>query len=648
MPDWFYRTLSRPVLFRLPAQSSRALALGFMGGLAGLPFGVGARVIDFLGHMQPDARLAKSLGGTTLSSPVGLGPRLDPAGRALRAWARFGFGFVEVGPISPDGLESDVRMERRVDEQALWMADPGEGVGLRALHTRLQELRRARSNVPVLVRLGVRKSLPPAEAASFLSPMLEALRGDTGFFTLELPAALRHWSAADWSVFWRAVGTTIEPSRVLLVLPTDSEVETGTAVSALVDAGGGGVLVDASLATGGGRVFGMPAKSGALLLVRRLRETAGAALPIIASGGIHQPADAREYLDAGATFIQIDTGLIYSGPGLCKRINEALIWQELRGASAAALFPVLRPAECSWFWTALLGVAMLIGSALALVIASSRVVLPYDEAFCGWTRPQMQQFNPRLLSFLSHDRVTLAGTMVSIGLLYLTLSWKGVRHGLHWARAAVLTSAGAGFFSFFLFLGFGYFDPFHGFVTAILFQLFAMGVHAKESPCVEMDPPDWTETRAWRLGQWGQLLLVLHSVGLLGAGMVIAGVGVGDVFVAEDLAYLQASLDGLRSANSRLIPLVAHDRATLGGMLLAVGLVYLLASLWGLRRGAAWVWQAFLWSGLAAYAAAIGVHYAVGYVDVRHLLPAFTGLGLLLCGLGFSRSWCYVREGSSN
>ena len=330
--------------------------------------------------------------------------------------------------------------------------------------------------------------------------------------------------------------------------------------------------------------------------------------------------------------------------GLCKRINEALLWQSVQQDLGAAPTPPLRSAECSWFWTALLGVAMLLGSALALIIASSRVVLPYDEAFCGWTRPQMQQFNPRLLSFLSHDRVTLAGTMVSIGVLYLTLSWNGARRGLHWARVAVLVSAGAGFFSFFLFLGFGYFDPFHGFVTAILFQLFAMGVHAQELPRLRIDPPDWTETRAWRLAQWGQLLLVLHSVGLLGAGLIITSVGVRDVFVAEDLGYLQMSLDSLRAANPRLVPLVAHDRATLGGMLVASGLVYLLASLWGLRRGAAWLWQALLWSGLAAYAAAIGVHYAVGYIDVRHLLPAFAGLGLLLCGLVCSFAWCHQRE----
>lgn len=312
---------------------------------------------------------------------------------------------------------------------------------------------------------------------------------------------------------------------------------------------------------------------------------------------------------------------------------------------ASAREPIEQPraAKYSWFWTALLGVAMLLGGLLALIIASHRVVLPYDEAFCGWSRQQMQQFNPRLLSFLSHDRVTLAGTMICLGVLYVAYSWSGSRRGLHWARLSVLASAGAGFFSFFLFLGFGYFDPFHAFVTAVLFQLFALGVHADDVPAPFIEAPDWTESASWRRAQWGQLLLVLHHVGLLLAGIIIAGVGVRDVLVAEDLEFIGTTPELLRRANSQLIPLIAHDRATLGGMLVASGLAFLLATLWGLRRGTRWLWHALFWGGLTAYVAAIGVHFKVGYVDFRHLLPAFAGLGLFLGGLALLFSWTHQR-----
>src|SRR5690349_353343 len=63
MPDWFYRTVSRPLLFRLPAETARDLALGMMGKLARLPFG--PAVIDLLGHMCPDVHLRRALLGIT-------------------------------------------------------------------------------------------------------------------------------------------------------------------------------------------------------------------------------------------------------------------------------------------------------------------------------------------------------------------------------------------------------------------------------------------------------------------------------------------------------------------------------------------------------------------------------------------------------
>ena len=86
------------------------------------------------------------------------------------------------------------------------------------------------------------------------------------------------------------------------------------------------------------------------------------------------------------------------------------------------------------------------------------------------------------------------------------------------------------------------------------------------------------------------------------------------------------------------MPLVAHDRATLGGMLLASGWVFLLPALWGFRRGSAWLWWTLLIAGLAAYAAALGVHYAVGYNSLMHLLPAFAGW------LSFCWVWsCRIR-----
>jgi hypothetical protein len=106
---------------------------------------------------------------------------------------------------------------------------------------------------------------------------------------------------------------------------------------------------------------------------------------------------------------------------------------------------------------------------------------------------------------------------------------------------------------------------------------------------------------------------------------------------------METTAEALAAANPRLLPLVAHDRATFGGMLLACGLAVLLSSLWGYRQGARWLWWTLLAAGSAGYAAAIGVHLAVGYTNAWHLAPAFAGGAVFLLGLGLS--YPYLCQG---
>ena len=130
---------------------------------------------------------------------------------------------------------------------------------------------------------------------------------------------------------------------------------------------------------------------------------------------------------AGADLVEVDTGLIYAGPGLPKRINEVLCSR--RSTHREAYAASQRKAEMSWLWCLLLGIGMLFGSLMALVIATTRQVLPYDESFVCMPREMLAGINSRLLAFMAHDRVSLAGTMVAIGLMYSGLAWFGVRRG---------------------------------------------------------------------------------------------------------------------------------------------------------------------------------------------------------------------------
>jgi len=608
MPDWFYRTVTQPILFRLPAPRARDFALGFIGRLARLP--LGPFLIDFLGHMRADPRLRRSLLDTDFPTAVGLGPWLDTRLVATEALSRFGIGFIEVGPVSLEGSGSGESVKCLVDQQALWIG-PGS-ISLAELNRRLKV---NGLKVPLIVRLD-------HGSEHFIRELPDSVR----------LVSLTTLSAEHLDAVLETARSVSPPRHILLCINADQDLD---AIAPLIEAalrvGVAGLIVDGSVkAEPNGRVVGLPVRELALEQVRKLRQLVGARVPIISSGGVHEPAHALELLSSGADLVQVDTGLIYTGPGLPKRINDCLLYDATR-QSPSKEQP--RIAELTWFWTTLMGAGMLIGGLLALAIAATKVVLPYDEAYLGISATQLTAINSRLLAFMAHDRVTLAGSMVAIGLLYVVLSMFGIRRGLHWARQAVLVSAFTGFASFFLFLGFGYLDTFHAFVTAALLQLMLLGVHARLGIYTPATRPDLRGDRAWRLSLWGQLLLVFHGFALLAAGVVISLIGVTQVFVHEDLMFMQTTAATLAASNSRLIPLVAHDRATLGGMLLASGWVFLLPALWGYRRGSSWLWWALLIAGSIAYAAGIVVHYAVGYLSFKHLLPAFGGYGLLLVGL---------------
>jgi dihydroorotate dehydrogenase len=628
MPDWSYRTLFRPALFRLPAVRARDLTLGFMGALARLP--LGSRVIDLLGHMRPPAELARTVGGISFSCPIGLGTGIDDDAKALSAMARFGFGFLEVGPVTTEPISPTRAIELLSDQEAIRHPDPPANLGVEMMDRRLACQQPI--GIPLVVRVGCAPGAPSEKATADCIEVINRLAPHAAVFSLASTGlAGGTWTEPEWKDHVHSVVKAAGTRPVWLCVSPDLDHARAEAlIQTAEDAGIAGILVQGSVrAADGGRLTGMPAREPALEMVRRLRGRFGQGVAIVSSGGVHEPEHALQLFAAGADLVQIDSGLVYGGPGLPKRVNDAVLFAAAMHEQKPAAIP---PAETTWFWTLLMGVSMLLGGLLTLIIAATRVVLLYDETFVGLTREQLQAANPRLLSFMAHDRVTLSGTMMGVGAIYTLLSLYGIRSGLHWARQTILYSAGVGFFTFFLFLGYGYLDPLHAFVTAILFQFLLFALHSRLPARVETRPPNLREDRSWRWSQWGQLLFVLEGFGLLTAGLVISGVGVTRIFIHEDLTFMNTTPEALASISPRLLPLVAHDRASFGGMLISFGLAVELPALWGYRRGAWWLWWALLLGNAFAYGAAIGVHFAVGYTDWWHLLPAYTAIGIVALG----------------
>ena len=107
----------------------------------------------------------------------------------------------------------------------------------------------------------------------------------------------------------------------------------------------------------------------------------------------------------------------------------------------------------------------------------------------------------------------------------------------------------------------------------------------------------------WHSG--ASCLLIIEAAAVMTAGATICCIGSTSVFVPEDLEFMGTTAEHLRAANPRLVPVVAHDRASFGGMLLSVGIATLLPALWGVRQGETWLWWMLALAGTVGYVATL-------------------------------------------
>lgn len=634
MPDWSYRTLFQPLLFRLSAARARDATLCAAEMLARLSGP--ARVIELVGDTRRDGGVTHA-GGLAFPAIAGLGAGLDVHHAAGEALAQCGFGFLEFGPVTLEPIE-EKHIEVRERDGDIVYEEPLANDGARTLAARL----RRRAGVPTGIRLAHEARLAPQAAAAECAELARIFADRVDFFSYDTRAAIMHNRDAATAretirSAVRAIHSAAPERPLFLVVPPDATPEQCTAwIGDGYGAGIAGVVVAGGIAVARGRLVGRSTFEQSRALVEAIRERWPDGLAIVASGGITEPSDAAAMLAAGATLLQLHSGLVFSGPNLPKRIARTAL-----SVPHATLRSGLHAAQ-SWAWMFLMGLGICIAGIVAWILGSTRVVLPYDERFVGLTVIQLAHVNSRLLPFMEHDRVTYAGAMLSVGLAYLFLSAFGMRGGISWTRRVAICSSIVGFATFFLFVGVRYLDPVHAAGTAIFFAFFILAVAA---PAVTVARPsrDFQNDTAWLSGLWGQLCFIVLGFGFIVGGVTICIVGTTSLFVPADLAFMHTTSAAFASAAPRLIPLVAHDRAYFGGALLVNGIIWLLAAMWGFDRGVRWVWWMFALCGFPGFVSAISVHFAVGYTDVAHLLPVYFALALYIAGLACSRRYLCAR-----
>ncbi len=297
----------------------------------------------------PEApELATNLFGIHFPSPVGLAAGLDKNADAVPGFSAIGFGFMEVGTVTPLGQPGNdrPRLFRLPPEEALINRMGFNNRGAEAMAERLQALK-ARS-IPVAVNIGKNKSTPNEEAFRDYEKCISALYEHADFFVVNISSPntpdlrkLQHGDelAALLTAVIHRMAEEAErhgKSKAVLVkiAPDVSFDELEYMVDTIQNSGVSGLIAtNTTLSRDGikhknaketGGLSGKPLGVRSTEIISRVYRQTGGRLPIIGSGGIFSAEDAYDKIKAGASLVEIYTALIYEGPEINRKLHRGL------------------------------------------------------------------------------------------------------------------------------------------------------------------------------------------------------------------------------------------------------------------------------------------------------------------------------------
>ncbi len=310
--------------------------------LAALAHTPAARLLEPFAHREFLA-LERKLFGLTFPNPVGLAAGFDKNAEGVTAWPRLGFGFMELGTITPRAQQGNPppRIFRLPAEQGLINRLGFPNVGMEEVARRLEKIKAAGKwpRTPVGLNLGKNKDTPLAEAGRDYVACFRRLRDLGDYFVVNVSSpntpGLRELQQAAFldSILGPLRDEDPDATRPLLlkIAPDLDEAQLEPVLAAVEKHRLAGIVatnttVDKrglSVQEEGG-ASGRPLTTKSTEIIRALHRMSGGRVPIIGVGGIFSAADAREKLEAGASLVQLYTGFVYEGPLVARRICAGL------------------------------------------------------------------------------------------------------------------------------------------------------------------------------------------------------------------------------------------------------------------------------------------------------------------------------------
>ncbi|MFN8485926.1 MAG: quinone-dependent dihydroorotate dehydrogenase [Anaerolineae bacterium] len=340
-----YRRLT-PLFFRLDPEVAHTVVTTLWRGAARVP-GSGSATAP-LRYDHPALRV--TVAGIPFANPLGLAGGFDKDARYIESFARLGFGFIEVGTVTPRPQAGTPRPRLfRLREDGALINRMGFNNG--GIETMAHNLALTKRRVPIGVNIGKNKTTPPESAAAdyldcfttlapladyiavnVSSPNTPGLRDlQRGAALAELLAPLREARDADRQVR----GGRHVPIFVKLS-PDETFEQLDAALQVILDVGVDGIIATnttteraASLRSARqneqGGLSGRPLFERSTAVLRHLYRALGGRLPIIGVGGVDGPESAYAKILAGASLVQLYTALIYEGPTLVSATLRGLV-----------------------------------------------------------------------------------------------------------------------------------------------------------------------------------------------------------------------------------------------------------------------------------------------------------------------------------
>ena len=340
-----YRRIIKPLLFSLNIERAHHIVLLMLRIFGLIP---GGRWLLRKCYAVEHPALEREVFGMRFANPVGIAAGFDRNGEAYRELAALGFGFVEVGTVTPRPQAGNPRPRvfRLPKDNAIINRI---GLSNRGLETAIRHLRRPHGGVIVGCNIGKNTSTPAENAPADYLKLFRNLYQYADYFTVNISCdnscreGATHTREHILQILnplfdfrrgqnqYRPVMLKISPDMTDEVIDRITDVLMETPLDGIVATNGshGREGLRTSRTTlekiGSGRLSGAPLTRRAVEIVRRIHTRSGGTYPIIGVGGLMSADDVRAMLNAGADLVQLYTGYIYEGPGLVRNVCRALI-----------------------------------------------------------------------------------------------------------------------------------------------------------------------------------------------------------------------------------------------------------------------------------------------------------------------------------